>query len=79
MPCVVEVFTGLTNVRDMEKWPETKISFLFCAAELILKNSFKFYRVLKSSFFYEVRRKHSKALGQLQLQQLAAKFNVEET
>ena len=37
MPCVVEVFTGLTNVRDMEEWSETKIPSLFCAAELILK------------------------------------------
>ena len=79
MPCVIEKITAFTVVKDMEERLEIKFTFLFCVAELISKNGIKFYHVLKSSFFYEMRRKHSKDLGQFQLQQLAAKFNVEKT
>ena len=65
MPCVVQVFTGLTNVRDIEKWPETKILFLFGATETILKKKFQVLSCSQVKVFYELRRKHSKALGQL--------------
>ena len=79
MPCVIEMNTGFTVVKDMGERLETKFPLLFCAAELKSKKSLKFYHFLKFSFVSEIRRNYSKALGQLQLQQLATKFNVERT